>query len=185
TNTPIMSSEGEPCPFCLIATSYPPSAPPYLPPPPATPPFPATHILLSAPHALAFLDIMPQSPAHLLLIPRSHHETLHTLPPSLNVAVTAWLPLLACAATKVAGVSDFNVILNNGVSAGQVVGHVHWHLVPRAGREERERMEKGERREWWGVGNEEEGWGRERGLKGVRGDLSDEEGERIAGLIRE
>ncbi|CUS13973.1 unnamed protein product [Tuber aestivum] len=90
---------------------------------------------------------MPQSPAHLLLIPRSHHKTLHTHPLSLSAAVMVWLPLLARAATKVAGVSDFNVILNNGVSAGQVVDHVHWHLVPRAGREERERMERGERRQ--------------------------------------
>ncbi|KAG0135409.1 HIT-like domain-containing protein, partial [Tuber indicum] len=163
-------SEESPCPFCLIAASYPPSAPPHLPAPPTALLFPATHILLSTPHALSFLDIMPQSPAHLLLIPRAHHRTLYTLPPSLNAAVTAWLPLLARAATKVVGVSDFNVVLNNGVSAGQVVDHVHWHLVPRAGREEKERMGSGERREWW---------------RGVRGDLSDEEGERIAGLIRE
>ncbi|RPA99286.1 HIT-like protein [Choiromyces venosus 120613-1] len=155
-----------PCPFCLIATSYPPSTPPYIPAPPTAPLSPTTHILLSTPHALAFLDIMPESPGHLLLIPRSHYKTLHTLAPSLSAAVTAWLPLLARAATKVVGVSDFNVGLNSGVSAGQVVGHVHWHLVPRAGREEKERMEGAERR-------------------GVRGDLSDEEGERIAGLIRE
>ncbi|KAG0643096.1 HIT-like domain-containing protein [Tuber brumale] len=144
-----MSSEGEsPCPFCLIAASYPPSAPPHLPAPPAAPLFPATHILLSTPHALSFLDIMAQSPAHLLLILRAHHKTLHTLSPSFNAAVTAWLPLLARAATKVVGVGDFNVVSNNGVSAGQVVGHVHCHLVSRAGGEEKERMKNGERREW-------------------------------------
>jgi diadenosine tetraphosphate (Ap4A) HIT family hydrolase len=81
---------------------------------------------------VAFLDIYPMRPGHLLLIPKQHAERLCELPP--------WLAgqLFACAqslgsALRGSGIpcDDVNFVLNDGPVANQTVGHVHMHLLPR------------------------------------------------------
>ncbi|KAK7535765.1 uncharacterized protein J3D65DRAFT_626193 [Phyllosticta citribraziliensis] len=42
-----------------------------------------------------------------------------------------WLPLLAKTVAAVTGVSDYNIVQNNGARAAQVVPHVHFHIIPR------------------------------------------------------
>jgi hypothetical protein len=42
-----------------------------------------------------------------------------------------WLPLLARTVAAVTGVSDYNIVQNNGARAAQVVPHVHFHIIPR------------------------------------------------------
>ena len=81
--------------------------------------------------AYAFLDIGPLADGHLLLIPKDHHERLDTMSPELLGQVTRLLPALARALVDVTGAAGYNVLQNNGRLAGQVVMHVHFHLIPR------------------------------------------------------
>jgi histidine triad (HIT) family protein len=80
---------------------------------------------------LSFLDVGPLSDGHLLVIPRPHYARFHDLPVGLAAAMAAVLPRLSRAVLKVTGAAGINVLCNDGSAAGQVVPHVHVHLVPR------------------------------------------------------
>ena len=78
---------------------------------------------------LAFRDINPQAPVHVLVIPKKEIARLVDATP----ADEALLGHLLLAASKVAGqlgVGDaFRLVLNNGAAAGQSVFHVHLHIL--------------------------------------------------------
>lgn len=83
---------------------------------------------------LAFHDINPEAPVHLLIIPRRHIATLN----DLKEADTAVIGRLYLAARRIAtelGVADcgYRTVINCNRDAGQIVFHVHMHLL--AGRE--------------------------------------------------
>jgi histidine triad (HIT) family protein len=80
---------------------------------------------------LAFLDINPVSEGHLLVIPRDHYALITDMPAEMSAAVLAAVPVLGRALLSVTGVEGFNVLINQGPVAGQVVPHVHCHLIPR------------------------------------------------------
>lgn len=87
--------------------------------------------LLETETLLAFLDLGPVNEGHALLVPRSHYATLLDLPPALGNDVVAATQRLGAALMDVTGAGGFNVVQNNFPPAGQVVGHVHWHVIPR------------------------------------------------------
>ncbi|KAL7276350.1 hypothetical protein RUND412_000653 [Rhizina undulata] len=123
------------CPFCAIASVFPPVRPSLVSPEPSLNEdpliFPQAHIVLSTENVLAFLDIQPSTKAHVLVCPRRHVVKVSDMRSWENLSVGAWLPIVARAVIKVTGVEDFNVIQNNGVNAAQVVPHVHYHIIPR------------------------------------------------------
>lgn len=80
---------------------------------------------------LAFLDVAPLAAGHLLVIPKSHFVTLDEMSPGDVAAVVKVIPRLVGAIKKLNGVTGVNVLQNNGRSAGQVVEHAHFHLIPR------------------------------------------------------
>jgi len=80
---------------------------------------------------LSFLDVGPLADGHLLVIPKEHHDRLDTMSPELVGQVTGVLPSLARAVVQVTGAEGYNVLQNNGPVAGQAVGHVHFHIIPR------------------------------------------------------
>jgi len=80
---------------------------------------------------LAFLDIGPISPAHTLLIPKAHYETIHQMPADEAAHLARHIPLLAAAVQKAVRAEGINVLQNNGACSGQEVFHVHVHLIPR------------------------------------------------------
>lgn len=89
------------------------------------------HRLYEDDHVLSFLDIGPLSRGHLLVIPKQHAVTLDQLDETSAMAcvkATRKLGKAVCAAT---GASDWNLLQNNGPLAGQVVMHVHFHVIPR------------------------------------------------------
>lgn len=79
----------------------------------------------------AFLDANPLSPGHTLVIPKVRTERLTDLPPETAAAIGCVLPKIARAIVTATGASDFNVLVNNGSSAGQVIPHVHFHIIPK------------------------------------------------------
>lgn len=82
-------------------------------------------------HCLAFLDIAPLAEGHLLVIPRRHYHCLHDVPPDEAAEIARALPRLGRALLAVTGAAGYNLLQNNGRVAGQVVEHVHFHLIPR------------------------------------------------------
>lgn len=88
-------------------------------------------VVLETPEALAFLDVAPLSDGHTLLVPKQHYVTLHNMPASDLKALTGQLSRLAAAVVRATGVSAYNILQNNGRPAGQVVEHVHFHIIPR------------------------------------------------------
>ncbi len=80
---------------------------------------------------LAFLDIAPISKGHTLIIPRDHYENLWTVPEELGEEILLALKLVGKAIMSATGATGINVVMNNHRSAGQVVPHAHWHLIPR------------------------------------------------------
>lgn len=87
-------------------------------------------VVFSDDDVVAFRDIAPQAPVHVLVIPRAHHANaaeLAAADPTLTVA-------LLRAAAQVAqqeGVSEsgYRIVTNTGAGAGQSVDHIHFHVL--------------------------------------------------------
>jgi histidine triad (HIT) family protein len=87
-------------------------------------------IVSSTPSTIAFRDINPQAPVHVLVIPREHYANLG----ALSAAGEGLLADLIAHAHEVAvaeGIADsgYRVVFNTGVHGGQTVGHVHAHVM--------------------------------------------------------
>jgi len=80
---------------------------------------------------VAFLDIGPVSEGHTLVMPRQHFEKVHNCPPELLGQIWQRIGKLAGAITSAMNSDGYNVLCNNGRSAGQVVDHLHFHIIPR------------------------------------------------------
>jgi len=81
--------------------------------------------------AYAFLDIGPISKGHTLVIPKDHYVTLDDMPAEVAAAVHELAARIGPVLQKAVGAEGLNVLQNNGRVAGQVVMHVHVHLIPR------------------------------------------------------
>jgi histidine triad (HIT) family protein len=80
---------------------------------------------------LAFLDIGPLSDGHTLVIPKQHYERLHECPPEILAQVGSRLTKIAGAVSKGMDCDGYNVLCNNARAAGQLVDHLHFHIIPR------------------------------------------------------
>ena len=81
--------------------------------------------------AVAFMDIGPVQPGHVLLIPKEHFERVTDLPDDLAAHLGGIMPRLARAVVTAAEADGLNIHQTNGACSGQVVPHVHFHLIPR------------------------------------------------------
>jgi histidine triad (HIT) family protein len=79
---------------------------------------------------LAFMDIMPQSPGHCLVIPKVAGENLLDTPAASLAAAISTTQRLARAAQAGLGASGVIVTQFNGPAAGQTVFHLHFHVIP-------------------------------------------------------
>jgi len=79
---------------------------------------------------VAFHDIAPQAPVHLLLIPRRHLASARALGPD-DGALLARIHAVAAALAAEHGVAEsgYRLVTNAGPDAGQSVAHLHWHLL--------------------------------------------------------
>jgi histidine triad (HIT) family protein len=80
---------------------------------------------------LAFLDIGPISDGHTLVIPKRHFEKLHDCPAELLGQVASRLGRIAGAVAAAMNADGYNLLCNNGRAAGQLIEHLHFHIVPR------------------------------------------------------
>jgi histidine triad (HIT) family protein len=79
---------------------------------------------------VAFADLHPLAPVHLLVVPRRHIASLDELDADAGAAGGPMLSFIAETA-RAAGVarSGYRVITNTGPDAGQEVMHLHWHII--------------------------------------------------------
>ena len=80
---------------------------------------------------LAFLDIGPISDGHALVIPKQHFEKLHDCPAELLGQVFSHLGEIAGAVAAAMDSDGYNLLCNNGRAAGQLIEHLHFHIIPR------------------------------------------------------
>ena len=80
---------------------------------------------------MAFLDIAPFNLGHTLVVPKTHCHGLSDMPNDYRDALFAAAARLAPVVLRVTGATGFNLLLNNGQTAGQEVPHAHLHIIPR------------------------------------------------------
>ncbi len=80
---------------------------------------------------LAFMDIMPQLPGHVLVIPKSPAANLLSLDPEYARAMMLTTQKVATAVQLALDAPGFMIAQLNGVAAGQTVFHIHMHILPR------------------------------------------------------
>jgi histidine triad (HIT) family protein len=81
-------------------------------------------------HVVAFRDIDPQAPLHVLIVPRRHIRTLNDLRPEDDQLVGSLFRTAAKLATEF-GYADrgYRTVFNTNADAGQTVPHIHLHLL--------------------------------------------------------
>ena len=77
---------------------------------------------------LAFRDINPVAPCHILVIPKLTIDRLSSAT-NAHAQILGHLMLTASKVAKLEGYDDFRVITNNGADAGQTVFHLHLHVI--------------------------------------------------------
>lgn len=80
---------------------------------------------------LAFMDVMPQSDGHTLVVPKSESENPFDLRPDMLLAVMRTAQKVARAVQASFGPSGIMLAQLNGAGAGQTVFHTHVHIIPR------------------------------------------------------
>jgi histidine triad (HIT) family protein len=87
-------------------------------------------VVLSTPDLVAFRDISPKAPTHILIIPRSHVASVSDLEPA-QTEVMGKLFLAARDLAEREGIAQtgYRMVVNAGSAAGQTVFHIHMHLL--------------------------------------------------------
>ena len=81
---------------------------------------------------LAFLDIKPVHPGHVLVIPKTHVQNLEEINQEDLTAIIQTVKKLGGLLKSKLQVEGYNVITNNDAVAGQIIPHLHFHIIPRA-----------------------------------------------------
>lgn len=77
------------------------------------------------------LDLGPATRGHALILPKDHFANLYELPDEVAAKVMKLAKKMATQMTEKLGCDGFNLVQNNGETAGQTVFHFHLHLIPR------------------------------------------------------
>ncbi len=89
-----------------------------------------SRIVLEDQHSIAFHDVNPQAPVHILIVPKKHIPEIH----SMTEADKELIGHLFLNAKKIADdmgldKNGYRMVINNGAGAGQTVFHIHLHLL--------------------------------------------------------
>lgn len=87
-----------------------------------------TEIVYENKYVLAFNDIAPEAPYHILIIPKKHINSVSELKEE-DSFLMGKLYLAAQEIAKQISIKDYKLIINNGKGAGQTVFHLHLHLL--------------------------------------------------------
>lgn len=96
-----------------------------------------SHLVYENEHIFAFLNISPYSVGHTLIVPKVHAENLAAGTVDEARELMAAVHLLGDKLMSALGATGYNLGMNNGEIAGQVIMHTHLHLMPRYAGEKR------------------------------------------------
>lgn len=82
-------------------------------------------------HTFAFLDIHPINRGHTLVVPKAHHENIYSVPQDIFARTMSTVHKLAPKIKQAVGGEGINIGINNDKAAGQLVFHLHVHIIPR------------------------------------------------------
>lgn len=82
--------------------------------------------------ALAFMDITQTVPGHVLIVPRQHAATMFDVDPDAYAKLFSVAHRVAVAVKEGLNAPGINILQNNGRAAGQVIDHLHVHVLARA-----------------------------------------------------
>jgi len=82
-------------------------------------------------HTLAFMDVMPQAPGHVLVIPKTPSRNLLDADPTVLSALMPVVQKIANAVQEAFEADGIYIAQFNEPAAGQTVFHLHFHIVPR------------------------------------------------------
>ena len=82
-------------------------------------------------HTLAFMDVMPQSDGHVLVIPKVAATNLFEISPDALSRLIVATQTIARAAQSAFTADGVTIMQFNGAAAGQTVPHIHFHVIPR------------------------------------------------------
>ena len=85
---------------------------------------------------LAFMDISPNAPGHTLVIPKKPVVNIFDADDATLAAVMRTVRIVAPAVRDAANARGVHINSNHGEEAGQVVPHLHFHIIPRHSRDE-------------------------------------------------
>ncbi len=85
-----------------------------------------THFVYEDDKVLAFNDISPQAPVHILVIPKEHFNSIKEIS---DKELTGHLLMVCNLIAKEKKLENFRIVLNTGEEAGQSVFHLHVHLL--------------------------------------------------------
>jgi histidine triad (HIT) family protein len=88
-----------------------------------------SEIVFESERVVAFKDINPAAPVHVLVIPREHVASVHELRAEHAPTIAEMLEAIATIATDNGVADGYRVVTNVGADAGQSVFHLHWHLL--------------------------------------------------------
>jgi len=91
----------------------------------------SSEIIREDEHTLAFLDIRPRAPGHAMVIPKVHAPHLTDLPDAEIGPLFTAVKAVALRLTEILKPDGMTIGMNQGEASGQVVGHLHVHLLPR------------------------------------------------------
>lgn len=82
-------------------------------------------------HTLAFMDVMPQSDGHVLVIPKAASMNIYEVTPDSLCSLIITTQMVARAAQHAFNADGVTIMQFNGAAAGQTVPHLHFHVIPR------------------------------------------------------
>ena len=89
------------------------------------------HIVYEDEETLAFLDVKPSAPGHTLVIPKKFATNIFDVDEATLSAVMRTVRKIAPAVRDAVGAHGVHINSNHGAAAGQVVFHLHFHIIPR------------------------------------------------------
>ncbi len=103
----------ESCTFCKIAWKEAPA-----------------NIVYEDENVIAFMSIQPINVGHTLVVPKKHYENIYEIPEEEVAHLYKVVKKLAHAVHKAVDAEGIRIVQNNGEAAGQVIFHMHVHIIP-------------------------------------------------------
>ncbi len=79
---------------------------------------------------IAFMSIRPINVGHTLVVPKKHYENIYEIPEEEVAYLYKVVKKLAHAVKQAVKAEGIRIVQNNGVAAGQVIFHMHVHIIP-------------------------------------------------------